>query len=75
MAVPLIVKVPWWRKFHYRNIWRKIKQDWRRERSLKELFWEDRYSYLIIIAGVALGCLLIGTYFLFWNASLNKYGS
>tara|TARA_R100001015_G_C4451529_1_gene41519 strand:+ start:105 stop:452 length:348 start_codon:yes stop_codon:yes gene_type:complete len=58
MAVPLKIKVPWWRKFHYRNIWRIIKHDWRHNCSVKEMLWEDRYSYLIIIAGVKIGLLI-----------------
>lgn len=58
MAVPLKIKVPWWRKFHYRNIWRIIKLDWRHNRSVKEMLWEDRYSYLIILAGVKIGLLI-----------------
>ena len=70
MAVPLIVKVPWWKKFHYRNIWRIIKQDWKNNPSLKELFWEDRYSYLIIMAGVMIGSLIVW-HILFW---LERYG-
>ena len=71
MAVPLIVKVPWWRKFHYRNIWRIIKKDWKNNPSLKELFWKDRHSYLILIAGVTIGSL-IAWHILFW---LERYGS
>ena len=70
MAVPLKIKVPWWRKFHHRNIWRIIKLDWNRNCGVKEMLWRDRYSYLIITTGVMIGCL-IAWHILFW---LERYG-
>ena len=75
MAVPLKIKIPWWKKCHPRALWHRMKINWVISPSVKEDFKRDKYGYLIILAGVALGYLLIGTYFLLWNVSLNKYES
>tara|TARA_Y100000593_G_scaffold27859_1_gene55619 strand:- start:331 stop:558 length:228 start_codon:yes stop_codon:yes gene_type:complete len=74
MAVPLKIKIPWWKKYHPRALWHRMKISWVTGPSVKENFKRDKYGYLIILAGVALSCLLVGVYFLFWNISLSKYG-
>ena len=74
MAVPLKIKIPWWKKYHPRALWHWMKISWVTSPSIKEDFKRDKYAYLIILAGVALGCLSIAVYFLFWNERLNKYG-
>jgi len=74
MAVPLKRKISWWKKHHPRALWHRMKISWATSPSVKEDFKRDKYGYLIVLAGVALSCLLVGACFLFWGARLSKYG-
>ena len=74
MAVPLKIKIPWWKKCHPRALWHRMKINWNTGPSAKEELKANKRAYLIILAGVAVGCL-IAAHILFWNERLNKYGS
>ena len=52
MAVPLKIKIPWWKKCHPRALWHRMKINWVTSPSVKEDFKRDKYGYLIILAGV-----------------------
>ena len=74
MAIPLKGKISWWKKCHPRRLWHNTKLTWKAGCSVKEEVAANKYTYLIILAGVVLGCL-IAAHVLFWNERLNKYGS